>query len=197
MFVFKHFFIHPAKASPGLCAGVVVSALMALATQPAAAATRDDAEIQQWLARHARRVQGVEVAAARHRVVGDLDGDGRSDVAVLYTLKSRTANGGESRYLAAFRRQRVEPGDSRPDSPRGAREASREVLRYHAHVLVSGPGAGEANRVTILERTLVVEMLTFGPGDAPCCPTKAGKRRYRMAARGLVLVRPESAKGAP
>lgn len=146
-----------------------------LAVRPAVAA-RDEAAIQQWLDQHARRAQSVEVPAARVSVVGDLDGDGRSDVAVLYTLKSRAARGGEARYLAAFRRQRETPHDSRA-----------YVLRYHAHVLVSGPGAGEANRITILKQAVVVDMLTFAPGDAPCCPTRATRRRYRMAGHALVL----------
>ncbi len=161
-----------------------------LVALPAMAATpRDDAEIQRWLNTHAQRAQSVELAAARHRVVGDLDGDGRDDVAVLYTLKPRAiaeprvAGRGESRYLAVFKRQ--------PDNTRGGR---RDDLRYHAHALVSGPGTGEANRATILERSVVVEMLTFKPGDAVCCPTRATTRRYRLAPRGLTLVKSDTAK---
>ncbi len=106
----------------------------------------------------------------RHRVVGDLDGDGRDDVAVLYTLKPRAARRGESRYLATFKRQ-------------------RQGLAFYAHVLVSGPGAGEANRATILNRAVVVEMLTFKSGDARCCPTQATTRRYKLGANSLVLDR--------
>lgn len=144
---------------------------------PAAAATsRDDAEIQRWIQQHAQRANRIEVPGERYRVVGDLDGDGMGDVALLYTLKSRAASAGESRYLAAFKRHADKAG--------GRRDAG---LRYHAHVLVSGPGAGEANRVTILNRVMVVEMLTFAPGDTACCPTRAATRRYRLGARGLTL----------
>jgi hypothetical protein len=143
----------------------------------ASSSSRDESEIQHWLNQHAQRAHSIEVAATRHRVVGDLDGDGRDDVAVLYTLKPRAGRHGESRFLAAFKRQ-------------------REGLRYRAHVLVSGPGAGEANRATIMERSVVVEMLTFGPGDASCCPTRVTSRRYRLATRGLVLIRADPAKRA-
>lgn len=157
---------------------------------PAAAATantsRDDAEIQRWIQQHAQRANRIEVPGQRYRVVGDLDGDGVGDVALLYTLKSRAAGVGESRYLAAFKRQTDKAG--------GRRDAG---LRYHAHVLVSGPGAGEANRVTILSRVMVVEMLTFGPGDAACCPTRAATRRYRLGPRGVVLVTPEAPRRKP
>ena len=170
---------------------VLVAAAAAVAT---AATTRDDIEIQQWINKHAKQAHSVEVPAARYRVVGALDGDGRNDVAVLYTLKPRAANDGESRYLAAFKRQSDNPPGSRPGNARRTRREGG--LRYQAHTLVSGPGAGEANRVTILNRAVVVEMLTFRPGDAACCPTRATTRRYRLAERGLVLVRTDPAKRA-
>lgn len=162
-----------------------------------AALSPGDSEIRHWISRHAHQRHAVEVSAARQRVVGDLDGDGRNDVAVLYTLKSRAIPGGESRYLAAFLndsgRQRATTGKDRSQQ---ARDIRRDALRYHAHVLVSGPGAGEANRITILNRTLVVEMLTFAPGDAACCPTRAATRRYRLGTQALTLVRPATGKHA-
>lgn len=162
---------------------------------PAAAATpRDEAEIQQWLTKHATQAQSTEVTAARSRVVGDLNGDGRSEVAVLYTLKPRAPRRGESRYLAVFKRV---PDNTQPARPDGTPNPRREwVLRYHAHVLVSGPGSGETNRVSIIDRTLVLEMLAFAPGDAACCPTRVTTRRYHMASRGLVLA-PDPAKRSP
>lgn len=153
----------------------------------AAVSTRDDGEIQRWLNQHANVTQSVEVPAARHRVVGDLDGDGREDIAVLYTLKPRNGRRGELRYLAGFKRLPAKTRD-------GRREPSS--LSYQAHVLVSGPGAGEANRATILERSVVVEMLIFRPGDAACCPTLPIKRRYRLTARGFSLIRADAVKRA-
>ena len=136
---------------------------------PYAAAPRDEADIERWLTRHAARAQGTELAGLRQRAVGDLDGDDRMDTVVLYTLKPRDARRGVARYLAAFKRQ-------------------QGALAYHGHALVSGPGAGEANRVTVLNRMAVVEMLTYAPGDAACCPTKPTVRRYHLSANGLALV---------
>ena len=167
---------------------VTVTLLLCAWPAWAATATRDDHEIQRWLHQHAQRTQSAELPAMRHRVVGDLDGDGREDVAVLYTLKLRAARRGESRYLAVFKRQRA--------SDKGRRDAPAPGLVYGAHVLVSGPGAGEANRATILNRAVVVEMLTFKPGDARCCPTQATTRRYKLVAGGLTLERGGAAAGA-
>ena len=137
------------------------------------AATQDEADLQRWINIHAQRSNSDELTPARSRVTGDLDGDARNDLAVLYTLRPR-GQGGERRYLAVFKRQR---------------EGSRDGLRYHAHVLVGGSGAAEANRVTILNKTVVVEMLTYRAGDATCCPTRPSTRRYRLATRGLTPVR--------
>lgn len=173
MFDFKYFFVFVRWWV--LCLGALCVWPAATA---AAATSRDDAEIQRWIEQHAQRANRIEVPGERYRVVGDLDGDGMGDVALLYTLKSRA---GESRYLAAFKRHAEKAG--------GRRDAR---LRYHAHVLVSGPGAGEANRVTILSRIMVVEMRIFAPGDAACCPTRAATRRYRLGARGLTLVATEA-----
>jgi hypothetical protein len=177
-FIFNFIFVRSLLPSLGML-------LTAAAAIAATGVSRDDTEIQGWLTRHAQRAHSIELAATRHRVVGDLDGDGRDDVAVLYTLQPRVGRRGESRYLAVFTHQR-DP----------AHEGRRDGLRYRAHVLVSGPGAGEANRATILERSVVVEMLIFGPGDASCCPTRPATRRYRLTAQGLALIQHDRAKRA-
>ncbi len=140
------------------------------AAQAAVPAARGDAEIQHWISTHAHRGNSDEVTPARSSVVGDLDGDARNDVAVLYTLRLRGGQHRDMRYLAVFKQQ-------------------RDGLRYHAHVLVGGGGAAEANRATILNRLVVVEMLTHRAGDAACCPTRPETRRYRLTPRGLQRVR--------
>ena len=131
-----------------------------------AASAKPDA-IDRWISQHAARMQGAEVTNLRHRVTGDLDSAGGDDAAVLYTM--RVPKRGESRYLAVF-------------------VSSRQGLKYHGHTLVAGPRAGEAVRATILKRAVVVEMLTYAPGDAACCPTRQGSRRYQLTAKGVGMV---------
>jgi len=154
-----------------------------LGAQLSTAATRDEADVQRWINRHAQRNNSDELSSVRSSVVGDLDGDARDDMAVLYTLQLRGQRS-ERRYLAVFKRQR---------------EGQPGALRYHAHLLVGGTGAAEANRATIMNKTVVLEMLTHRAGDAVCCPTRPATRRYRLAPRGLTLVRDsvKSKAGAP
>ena len=120
-----------------------------------------DPAIDRWIASHARKLRGAEHAAARYAVRGDVDGDGRSDVAVLYTLLGAGQGGNALRYLAVFRR-----------GPR--------LLEYRAHALVGGGGLREVNRVTILRRVIEIEALEYRPGDAACCPTRFVRHRYRL-----------------
>lgn len=168
---------------------VLMGVVWLLAAQAVAAAPTDDEDIRRWISTHARRNQAEELTAARSRVVGDLDGDARDDVAVLYTLRPYSTQGqrGERRYLAVFKRGG------------GARHALRDQrLHYHAHVLVGGAGAGaaEANRATILDQTVVVELLTHRAGDAARCPTRPATRRYRLTPRALTLVKAPAKAGS-
>lgn len=125
-----------------------------------------DPAIGRWITAHAKKMHGAEVADARYAVRGDIDGDGRSDVAVLYTLRGSGRNGRLLRFLAVFR-------------------SGQRGLEYHAHILVGGKGMREVNRATILQRTVEIEALEYRAEDAACCPTLFVKRRYRLNGRKL------------
>jgi hypothetical protein len=125
---------------------------------PAAAA---DPAVDKWIAAHASRLGGVEQRPVRYAVVGDLDGDGRDDVAVLYTIDGANPGKRSLRYLAAFRRNAA-------------------ALEFSAHALVGGRGIREVNRATILARTIELETLEYGPLDAVCCPGIPVRSRYRL-----------------
>ncbi len=156
--------------------GAILLVALLPGAQAASSAAADEAEIQRWIKSHMQASKSDEFIAARFRVVGDLDGDARNDMAVLYTLRPREHNN-ERRYLAVFMRR-----DGR--------------LHYQAHMMVGGTGVAEANRATILNKTVVVELLTYRTGDAACCPTRPATWRYRLGSRGLVLIK-DAAKSAP
>ena len=150
-----------------------------LAAAVAAASGIADPAIDHWIAAHAKKLRSVEAAGARYAVTGDLDGDGRRDVAVLYTLQGTGEDRFLLRFLAAFRR-------------------GPHALEYRAHALVGGRGMREVNRATILGRQVEIESLEFRHGDAACCPTRFVKMRYRLNGRRLERVggRPVSAPQA-
>lgn len=128
-----------------------------------------DPAIGAWIAKHEKKLQGVESTAVRYAVRGDIDGDGRSDAAVLYTIRGSGKDKFQLRYLAAFRR-------------------GQGTLEYRAHVLVGGKGIREVNRATIFQRMIEIEALEYRPGDAACCPTSLVKWRYQLSGRRLERV---------
>lgn len=145
----------------------VIAALCCFWALAAAAADgASDPAIGLWIDRHAKKLQGVESRKARYAVRGDIDGDGRNDAAVLYTIRSSGKNKFQLRFLAVFRR-------------------GQRALEYRAHILVGGKGIREVNRATILRRRVEIEALEYRPADAICCPTKFVKWRYRLNGRKL------------
>ncbi|MBI2508931.1 MAG: hypothetical protein HYV99_02780 [Betaproteobacteria bacterium] len=144
----------------------------------ASAAAQDghaDPAIERWIAAHAGKSKGAEHRNSRRAATGDLDGDGLGDVAVLYTIEADKPNGYSLRYLAVFRR--------------GA-----DGLGYEAHRLVGGRGIREINRVTVLNRVIVLESLEYRPRDAVCCPSKPARWRYRLRDHQLVEARSAGSK---
>lgn len=154
-----------------LCAG-----LFALAATAADGVT--DPAIGRWIEAHAKKMQGVESSDARYAVTGDIDGDGRSDAAVLYTIRGAGQDKYLLRFLAVFRR-------------------APQALEYRAHILVGGKGIREVNRATILRRIVEIEALEYQPRDAACCPTKFTKSRYRLSGRKLEQIADGGPKPRP
>lgn len=149
---------------------------LCLAANALADSTTDPA-IDRWIERHVEKLQGVEQGGTRYAVVGDLDGDGMEDVAVLYTIDGAKPANSPLRYLAVFRR-------------------ARDALAYQTHALVGGLGIREVNRATILKRTIDLETLEYQPRDGLCCPSRYAKRRYQMRGHKLVQI-DDSAKSRP
>lgn len=151
---------------------------MALAAPVPAQEGIDDAAIDRWIKAHADRSKGAEHRNSRRAVIGDLDADGLSDVAVLYTIEGTKAQAGDFllRYLAVFRR-------------------GGNGLEYEVHRLVGGKGIREVNRVAILKGIIVLESLEYQPRDPVCCPSRPERWRYRL--RGRELMEVKSAPAAP
>ena len=163
--------------TPGsACAGLVL--LLAGIASAGAQEGYTDPAIERWIVAHARKGKASEQRDSRRAVVGDIDGDGRSDVAVLYTIEGAGADDYSLRYLAVFQR-------------------GTGGLEYRAHRLVGGKGIREVNRATIINRVVVLEALEYQAQDALCCPSRPARWRYRLQNRRLVEVKGTAPSGAP
>jgi hypothetical protein len=151
-------------------AGAGLGLLLAGILSAGAQEGHTDPAIERWIVGHAQKGKASEQRDSRRAVVGDLDGDGRSDVAVLYTIEGVSTDDYSLRYLAVFRR--------------GA-----DGLEYGAHRLVGGKGIREVNRATIIDRIVVLEALEYRPQDSLCCPSRPARSRYRLQKNRLVEIR--------
>jgi hypothetical protein len=144
--------------------------VLCLMLPPALPAVAADHAVDQWIAAFSHRIHGHEERALRRTVVGDIDGDGRPDVAVLFAVDGVRVPDDQLQFIAVFHRGR------------------RNRLTYVAHHLVGGRGIREVNRVVVLERRVVLETLAYRPGDGLCCPSRPQRLRYRLRHHELVLM---------
>lgn len=121
----------------------------AAAALVAAAEGPPDAEIiDAAIAEQARRDGGSEFADARKFVVGDLTGDGVSDLALLFTLEGAGDGNGAVRYLAAF-----------------TRDAGQLTLADITSL------SGSDQDIDLKDGTVHLKLLVLGPDDSACCPS--------------------------
>lgn len=103
---------------------------------------------------------GDEYKDARKVAVGDLNGDGASDAAALFTIEVGSQNT-STQYLSAFLRQ------------------DDGALKFASTTPVGGAG-NAINEVTIEEGAVRLKTLTLGPDDPDCCPSVEGKIEYLL-----------------
>lgn len=120
----------------------------------------DDAVIESAIAITARSEAGDEYQDARKVAAGDLDGDGTSDAAALFTIEAGSQNT-STQYLSAFLRQ----GDG--------------ALKFASATTVGGTG-NAINDVVVEEGAIRLKTLTLGPDDPDCCPSVERKVEYLL-----------------
>lgn len=120
----------------------------------------DDAVIESAIAITASSETGDEYKDARKVAAGDLNGDGASDAAALFTIEVGSQNT-STQYLSAFLRQ----GDG--------------ALKFASTTPVGGSG-NAINEVAVEEGAIRLKTLTQGPDDPDCCPSVEGKVEYLL-----------------
>ena len=148
----------------------IAAALFGVAGAPARAA---DAPAWQgfanaWIASHAMRVKGEAPKENRFSCEGDLNGDGKTDVVVVYTIEGVGGGNDWTQYATVLAAQ----------APGYSATTPKEV---------GGKSVRAVDSCTITDKTIELALKEYAPEDASCCPSKPGRARYVFAGGKLTL----------
>ena len=118
--------------------------------------------IIRFLARQEKREGAEEYEEARKFARGDVNGDGKEDAVVLYTLEGFHGSNLYSQYLAVF----VSRGGS---------------LRYVTHRAVGGKDHRSLELDAVSGGKILLNTEEYRPGDASWCPSKKGRARFVLS----------------
>jgi hypothetical protein len=111
--------------------------------------------------------RGTEFKKARRFCLGDLDGDGREDIAVLYTIESFCCGNNYHFFLAVLLNK----------------ETNFELI---ASVKVGGKGERGVAFNTIRNGKILLNTKEYLPDDAMCCPSSKGRTTYTLKKGRLI-----------
>lgn len=113
--------------------------------------------VQRHIAAQARQMEARENPTVRMVAVGDLDGDGIEDVAVVYTFEGSHHGNGYEQYLAV--------------------SSSRQGSGFF-DVRVGGKGVRAVDGVKITAGRVELVLREYAPSDASCCPSRPARTSY-------------------
>lgn len=153
---------------------VVPLVLLCLSLSALAFEDEDTKFIDTYIASQAHRERGEEYRKGRQVATGDLNDDGTSDIAVLYTIEGQHGTNLHIQYLAVF-----------------VRTGGKLVAAARAEV--GGKGTRSLELKATENNSIHLETLEYGPRDPSCCPSERGKTNYVLAGNELK----EQKKGPP
>src|SRR5215510_890511 len=127
----------------------------------------DKAVIDKYIANQAKRERGEEPDGVRKTVEGDLNHDGVSDVAVLYTIEGQGGSNNYIQYLAVFVRK-------------------KNALVFAARAAVGGKNHRDMEITSVQDNAMRFNTTSYGPRDPSCCPTIKGSTRYVLLGNKLI-----------
>jgi hypothetical protein len=133
----------------------------------ATAQSDDKAVVDKYIAAQAKRERGEEPDGIRKTIEGDLNHDGESDVAVLYTIEGQGGSNNYIQYLAVFVRRKT-------------------GLVFAARTPVGGKNRRAIEFISIKNNTMFFETTAYGPRDPSCCPTIKGSTKFVLTGKRLV-----------
>ena len=114
-----------------------------------------NAIINGFIAQRAEAEDAEEYKKARSIKRGDLNGDGKTDAVVLYTLEGFDGGNNYRQYLAVFINR-------------------RNAFRRAANV-VGGKNVRSVDLLSIAKSKINLDTLEYTENDASCCPSKKAK----------------------
>ena len=119
----------------------------------------ENAVVNSFIARQAKKEGAEEYGEARKIVKGDVNGDGKTDLVVLYSLEGFGGGNSYAQYLAVFL-------------------SKGKTYLYTANSVVGGKLSRDVTLVSISGGKINLETMAYAKNDAACCPSKKGKTRY-------------------
>jgi hypothetical protein len=139
---------------------------------------RNQEIVDSYVAQHVRAMQSpdvecVEFKKARRIGIGDLNKDGITDAAVLYTLEGGQFGYSYRQYLVVFMRSKS------------------GLLRPVTRIEVGGPSIPSepyVKSIAVRDNIIYLTGLQHQPNDPRCCPSKNFKIRYSLVGNLLQQV---------
>jgi hypothetical protein len=158
------------KRKGGIMKNVLMSALFVVllctSSFVSRAQNQDTYFINKFISKQITQEGGDEYEGARKVVRGDLNRDGVTDLAVLYTIEGQNRSNNYVQYLAVFTR-------------------NKGGLVPVTHTAVGGKSNRSVELKFIRNNVIFLKTLNYGPKDASCCPSKKGVTSFVLVNRGL------------
>ena len=101
-------------------------------------------------------------------VFGDMNGDGRKDAVVLYTLEGEGGANNWEQFVAVF----LAAGDG--------------SYKFQTRRLVGGKGMCSVEIRSVVNREVRLKTKEYLPDDPDCCPSRRGSAALRLAGKRLL-----------
>jgi len=136
------------------------------ATQLVFSQTNATSAVNSFISKQATEAGADEYSEGRKIVRSDVNGDGKIDLIVLYTLEGFGGGNSHAQYLAIFL-------------------GGGKTFKNAANVAVGGKLNRSVELTGVTAGRIDLDTLAYRSNDPACCPTRKGKTHYRFSQNRL------------